>query len=446
MTHSRLPHHWVGVYHGWETYSTDPLPFLIELSPEKMKTHTLLIGATGCGKTNLLHHLIAQDIIFGHSFAVLDLRGDLVSAAIELCADRVDPEKVKIIDLREKERPFGFNPLYGAGEPYFRALNVLQAIATESESWGVQLAETLRNALLLLAEAQEPLTKLEAVLYDRAVRLSCLTVVRSESLLAFWQRYDDLSPERQASLAMPVLNKVSLLLSTSTLRRILGHSEPIDIRKHLDTKGSITLVSLAVDELHGSGRMMGNLLLSSICRDIFARVDQPESQRNPVRLYVDEFEHFGMSEFENILAEGRRFGFSLVLAHQTLAQLSPKMRSLILGNVGTKFVFRVGRDDAATLSKDLTGDGKLFDFTTFLRGQAVISQRGDIPFLIEVNEPIVRDVGALTPNAAAFRRDVFSFAPKMPDEDEPPQGGLAGARPSLPMPPTLKATEDWLCA
>ncbi len=448
-----LPNHWIGVDLRWNLMSDSPWNHLVSIPPSELKTHALLIGATGSGKTNLLHHLIAQDIAGGHSMVVLDLRGDLVSAALELCAGHVDPKLVKVFDLREKVRPFGFNPLSGKGEPYFRALSVLQAVATESASWGIQLSETLRNALLLLAETEEPLTQLEALLYDRMFRASCLERSNAESVTGFWQRYGDLSDEKQRALAMPVINKVSLLLSTDTLRRILGHTSPIDLASHLNTNGSILLVSLAVDELHGSGRMMGNLMLSSICREIFARVEVSERNRNPVRLFVDEFEHFGMAEFETILAEGRRFGLHLVLAHQTLAQLSPKMRSLILGNVGTKAVFRCGRDDCATLARDLFGDPKAYDFADLSVGQAVLWRRGREILEVEVNEPLLRDIGRLSAEAKEFRAHVHRFAGESVKPCSPPKPAIPRSpEPPKPHKPTPEKrvqltsdVEEWLC-
>lgn len=167
-----LPNHWIGVCKNWlDTCSSIP-EALVSVPPELLRTHAYTIGATGSGKTTVLHHFMNQDIALGHSLVVLDMRGDLVNAALELCAGRVPPEKIKLFDLREKERPTPFNPLFGAGEPFFRALNVLDVVKDESESFGVQLAETLRHSLLLLAENQEPLTNIEQLLMDETYRKS----------------------------------------------------------------------------------------------------------------------------------------------------------------------------------------------------------------------------------------------------------------------------------
>jgi DNA helicase HerA-like ATPase len=408
---STKPFHWIGIRKNLKRWA-DLEDTFVPLSLQALATHAYVIGATGSGKTTLLQHLIAQNILLGHAFIILDLRGDLVSLALELCAGRVDPRKVAIFDFREKERPLGFNPLSGAGEPYFRALAVLDAIATESESWGVQLAETLRFALLLLAESGMPLTVLERLFFEAAFRESLVRKAKDESVKGFWERYGNLSKDRQTNMATPVLNKVSLLLSTPSLKKTLGHPNPFDLGKHLNTHGSVTLISLAVDELHGAGRMMGNLLLASICREIFARVTIPESDRVPIQFFVDEFEHFNAKEFENLLAEGRRFRCSLILAHQTLAQLNTRVRSMIVNNVGVKAVFRIGHENSATMSKDLTGDAKALNLSNLPVGECMLWQRGQDLLRVMVNAPLVKNVGTRTPEAATYIEEIRALVPE----------------------------------
>ncbi len=430
-----VPRHWIGVRKHWQRICRSLGEALVSLPPEALETHGLVIGATGSGKTNLIHHLCAQDILRGHSVVVLDARGDLSIAILELAARaKVDPSRLTFLNLREKDRPTGFNPLSGDGEAYYRALCVLDAVAAESDSWGVQIAETLRNAVLLLAEAKGTLTELESLFYNPHSRRALMQRAYSENVLAFWQRYNQLSPDRQGALAGPVLNKVSMLFATETLRKVLGHFEPLDLARCVNTPGSIILVSLAVDELHSAGWMLGSIFLSSLCREIFSRTELAESQRVPVRVYVDEFEHFGMREFESILAEGRRFKCSAILAHQTLAQLTPKMRSMILGNVGVKVVFRAARHDADILCKDLTGNIKSFDLAAFKIGEALVWRRGEEPVHVEVNAPLIRDVGR--PSVAAQKllhairmrtplvREVPPQTPKddFPDEEPPSLG------------------------
>lgn len=96
----RFPTSWVGVEACWPLYSSDPCSHLVEVTPAQKAGHILCVGSTGSGKTVLLHHLISQDLDRGQSICVLDMRGDLVNAVLELCEGRVDPSLVKVIDLR----------------------------------------------------------------------------------------------------------------------------------------------------------------------------------------------------------------------------------------------------------------------------------------------------------------------------------------------------------
>jgi hypothetical protein len=401
---------WIGIEADWKNSGKHPVHHLVSLSQKELATHLHAIGKTGAGKTNFLHHLIAQDVLQGTSFVILDLRGDLVSAALSICAGRVPAEKVKIIDLREKKRPFGFNPLIGPGEPYFHALNVLDVVASESESWGVQLQETLRYALLALAEAQDHLPAIEKLFFDDCFRAMLLERVKSADVRSFWVRYGELEPEKQRSLASPVLNKVSGLFATANLRAMLADPAPIHLGQHLNTPGSVLLVSLAADEMHSIGRMMGSLVLGCLTREMFGRIDLPEGRRNPVRIYIDEFEHFGSRDFEVILAEGRRFGISLVLAHQTLSQLAPKLRSVILGNVGTKVCFQLGREDSTTMSLDFAHARAAIDFTKIPKGCAIVSRSGRPLAGVEINRPLFGSGRVLTQEGREFREDVFAHA------------------------------------
>ncbi len=84
----------------------------------------------------------------------------------------------------------------------------------------------------------------------------------------------------------------------------------------------------------------------------FSRSDIPQSQRVPFYLYIDEFQNFATESFAVILSEARKYRLSLIMAHQTLAQISAELRSLILGNTGMQVCFRVNRQDAQLLAKE----------------------------------------------------------------------------------------------
>jgi len=411
--------------------SGEPVSFPVS----DLARHTYLLGSTGCGKTSLILRLLERDIDAGHTVAVVDLRGDLVTGVLGLCLRLgVAPERVTLLDLRARDRVQGFNPLSGAGEPYIRALHVLGVIAEEAESWGVQLEETLRNALLLLAISGGRLTDLESVFFDPAFRSRCLAKADDESVLGFWERYSVLSEEKKRAWATPVLNKVTSLLAVPVLRRVLGHTANLDLGEVMSAKGQVLLVSLAVDELQRSSRMLGSLVVSAISREMMARVNVPEKARNPVRLYVDEFENMASESFEGLIAEGRRFGLTLVLSHQTLSQLPSRLRSVVRNNVGLQVLFQCGFEDAQSLRRELPSELDLEDLRSLAVGQAAVMRRDGTAELVQFAAP----AKPASPRAVEAYRDRIARLIPQALECEPPRQPCAKPK------RRNEAVEEWL--
>jgi hypothetical protein len=345
-------------------YNLDANPLSGRLEPvfladSSRRKHLYAIGSTGCGKTNLLLKLIESDIGIGRSLCVIDLRGDLVDRILLRLATTRNPDsladRLLLLDLRDPEHVVGFNPLAGDGDAYSRAFHVLAVLRKQAESWGVQLEETLRNALLVLAEAGWSLLELEPLLTDPTFRAQALSMVTDGQVLSFFRRYERLSPERQQAFVLPTLNKVTPLLGIPALRNLLSaRQSAFSFRRLLDeTPGAVILVALAVDRLHEAAHLVGGLLVSALQNSVMARVDQPEAARVPVHLYIDEFETMASDRFESIIAEGRRFAIGLCLSHQNVSQLPARLKHVIRNNVHAQFLFQTGALDAAELAAEV---------------------------------------------------------------------------------------------
>jgi len=84
-----------------------------------------------------------------------------------------------------------------------------------------------------------------------------------------------------------------------------------------------------------------------------SRENLPYSERKPFYFYVDEFQNYATFSFAEILSEARKYGLSLTLAHQNLAQLDSKLRDIILSNAKNFILFRLDRKDAELMVKYL---------------------------------------------------------------------------------------------
>ena len=324
--------------------------------------HMYVVGATGSGKTKFLESLIRQDIDARQGLGVIDPHGDLID---DLCAylavtglkqDEVFlREGIVLIDMTNPHSTVAFNPIeqlpgIPAGEQAAELISSFRRIW--ADSWGVRMEDLLRNSLIALSEAQLSLVSLPRFLTDTTFRKSVTVHLSHPIAKDYFERFERLSDRNRLTWAEPVLNKINALLANDRVRQLLAapHST-INLREVMDS-GKILLVKLDKGRLKDSADLIGSLILSKLQLAAFSRSDIPAWQRRPFYLYVDEFQNFASASFGVLLSEARKYGLSLVMAHQTLAQVPGEIQSLILGNIGIQVVFRVNRSDAEKLAKE----------------------------------------------------------------------------------------------
>ena len=219
------------------------------------------------------------------------------------------------------------------------------------EFWGPRLEHVLRNAVLAVAEdPRATLLLVYRFLTDDKCRDKLVERVRDPVVRTFWTReFPDYGKNLQAAATAPVLNKLGAFVSTPIVRNIVGQVRSrVDLRSLMDDSG-VLLANLGTGQLgEDAAHLFGGLLLSAIQ---LAAAGRPQG-RPPFIVYVDEFQHFVNEALATMLAESRKFGLGLVLAHQYLGQLPPGLRAAVRGNVGSLVAFRLGAVDAEELAAE----------------------------------------------------------------------------------------------
>jgi hypothetical protein len=335
---------------------------MAKIAERDRATHMYVIGATGSGKTKFLEFLIQQDIEKGNGFGIIDPHGDLIEDVKGFLAcyhhnykDKEIFDRVVLIDPTDPEFTVTFNPLERLPNVSVaeQASEFVAAFKkTWDDSWGVRMEDLLRNSLIALGEAGLTLTQLPAFLTRRALRRAVLEKVTHPVAKEYFQMFETLTDRGQVSWMAPVMTRVNAFFANERIRQIFSSPQSsFDLRKIMD-EGKILLVNLDKGKLKGSADLLGSLLLAKIQMAAFSRSDIPQHRRRPFYLYVDEFQNFASDSFMVFLSEARKYGLSLIMAHQTLAQIPEELRSLILGNAGIQVYFRVNRKDAQLLAKE----------------------------------------------------------------------------------------------
>jgi hypothetical protein len=346
---------------GWY-YSENKNEFqMAKIGQKDRATHLYVIGASGSGKTKFLEYLILQDIEKGNGFGVIDPHGDLIEdikgiLSLHYAASDEDiAEKVVLIDPTNPEFTVTFNPLeklpgVSISEQANELIGSFRRIW--AEAWGVRMEDLMRNSLIALGEAELTLADLPAFLTNRAFRRNVLIDVNHPLVQDYFTRFNTMTDRAQITWIEPVMNKINAFLADERIRQMFFSTKSsFNMREVMDKK-KMLLVKLDKGKLKDAADLLGSLLMAKIQIAAFSRSDIPQSKRVPFYLYIDEFQNFATESFSVILSEARKYGLSLIMAHQTLAQISAELRSLILGNIGMQVCFRVNRQDAQLLAKE----------------------------------------------------------------------------------------------
>ncbi len=344
----------------------------VTFSLEDRLKHTHIIGATGTGKSTLIANLIAQDIEKGMGIVLFDPHGDLVEDIIALI-----PEKrlgdVILVDPSDIEYPVGLNILQATSdiEKEMLSSDLVASFRRFATSWGDQMNAVFGNAILAILESTQggTLHDLRRFLIEREYRYTFLKTVTDPSVIYYWQKE---FPLLKSTSIGPILTRLDTFLRPRSIRNMVAQQKGLDFEALLN-ENKIVLLKLS-QGLIGieNSFLLGALILSKIHQAILRR--QQQANRNPVFLYLDEFQNFITPSIKEMLSGIRKYNVGLTVSHQDLQQLQREDGELlnsVLGNVNTRIVFRVGEPDAKKLQEGFSG----FDYTDLQnlgRGEAVI--------------------------------------------------------------------------
>lgn len=339
--------------------------------------HVHVIGRTGVGKSVFLEGLALGVARQGMGLALIDPHGDLAERVL----DRLPRERTNDVVLLEAwnaDRPIGWNPL-AHDDPRERPLIASGVVGTFkkvfAESWGPRLEHILRNTILALLEMPDA-TLLGALrlLVDAPFRERVVARVRDPLVRFFWQReFAAYPPSFLAEVIAPVQNKIAAVLTSPHLRAILGQRRSTVTAVEILRERRIFVADLSKGRIgEDASALLGAALVTSFQLAAYRRASTPAAERHPLVLVVDEVQNFVTESFAGLLAEARKYGLGLVVAHQHLSQLDEELRSALLGNCGTLVTFRVGAEDAEVLAREFAPELSASDLVRLDRYQVAL--------------------------------------------------------------------------
>jgi hypothetical protein len=167
-----------------------------------------------------------------------------------------------------------------------------------------------------------------------------------------WQWFTNLQTRDQATVIAPLLNKVRQFTARPSIRAIVGQATPAISMHAVMEQNKILLVHIPKGLIgHETAQLLGCMVLTSLWQATAQRVALAPAERTPFGLYVDEVQDFAASPvpWEEMFAQGRKYGLALTVAHQNLGQLPKELREVVLANARSKAEFALSASDAKSL-------------------------------------------------------------------------------------------------
>jgi len=330
---------------------------IVSIPESQRMRHMHVIGATGTGKSTLLLNLIHQDITFGNGLAILDPHGDLIESILTFIPESRKNDVV-IIDPFDSEYPVASNILHAKTdiEKELISSDLVALFRRFSTSWGDQMNSVFANAILAFVESSQggTLGDLRRFLIEKSYRDSFMQTVQDEEIIYYWQKE---FPLLKSSSIGPILTKLDAFLRPRVIRNMVNQKQSLPIAEFMDSK-KIVLIKLSQGLIGAENSyLLGALLVSKIHQAAMARQLQSKDTRIPFYLYIDEFQHFITPSMSDILSGARKFQLGLVLAHQSMEQVSKydsELAHSLLANAGTRICFRLGNADAKKMEEGLS--------------------------------------------------------------------------------------------
>jgi hypothetical protein len=283
----------------------------------------------------------------------------------------------------------GFNPLEPIKGIYLERLawfltDVIIKIWKLDTSSGPRMLRLITYSFLILAECGLSLVDLPRFLNDSAWRESLIARTRHREAADYFHHEFPTKEGAVHQWITPVINKIGPLIFDPDVRLMLGTKSTINFRRILDEK-QILLVNLSKGILgEGNSAILGAFIVAHLQQAALSRADS--RHRDLFFLYLDEFQNYTTDNIKDILSESRKYGLSLILAHQYLDQLAVDLRGAVLNTPSILTCFRLGYHDASVLAREIFPPGFLQETRYELDMVRIARQR--VPILQEQSVPL----------------------------------------------------------
>ncbi len=314
----------------------------LNIPEEFLRNHTLILGKTGSGKSNLLAHLIDLYESAGKTVIVFDSHGELWKYGNK------DASIISLSPIFDGNTGYlnfnlmGVLPYKNTSERVINedlVIYTLKDIFSNEETfshgtWGprIEMVFTIIPRLMLKYKMLPTISDMLSVLLNYLVRKDFASSLEKDEKIQFYsifnQGYDFISSS---------VNKIIPLLSGDVSKH--AFSSRTDFYDLSKLRGTLYVDLSPEHSSMAISKPFGIMLLYKIWNNILL------GRMKDVVLVIDEFQTFSPFLTQRIVNEGRKFGLWLTAATQSFSSLNLAVREALKTNIHNFFLFQLSPED-----------------------------------------------------------------------------------------------------
>jgi conjugal transfer pilus assembly protein TraD len=314
-------------------------------------SHTLVVGATGSGKTVSEAWIAGRLIEQGHGAVVIDPKGDaMLRNELAAAAAR---ENATFLEWTP-DGPLAYNP-YATGTDTEIADKALSGEQFTEPHYLRQAQRYIGHAVRVMQAAGVPVTPVSLMAHMDPRQLEATTRNAPEAFAVEAQAYLDSLSDRQQRDLTGVRDRLSIL-AESDVREWL---DPLTDNL-LDIHQAVRERAVVYFRLDADRRpLLAGMLAAAIVSDLVTLVARLQTHPLPTVVMIDEFSAIAADQVARLFGRARSAGVSLILGTQELADLKNTgdgaLREQTLGNVETVIAHRQNVPESAELTAAIAG-------------------------------------------------------------------------------------------
>ncbi len=345
----------------------------VRLSEDEVRTHCVLLGATGSGKTETIKNIAGNLGDLGWSVIMLDLKEDTAPGGLrDFCATYATTHALRYqeLTLSNQENAYWFNPLLGM--TLDEAINTILSLQTFDDGYWQSINRTMIGQVCTLffdAHEVDPQRFPPPDMYTigRLLRQQNLPQVTREMRAIVLSSKPDRHEDDFSSLAKP--SDADRQSAAGLGARIVNMFEsqagrvvlrPGDARQAMDVCGGgfvyVGLNTLGLSEL---ARVVSTSALLRLAAYAGARTTGAHrGEIQPTAVIIDEANWIDRPQVKNLLARARSAGIAVFLCTQGPTDWIDEAGNdwdTITQNTNVSIVMRQGNEVTAEMCADLIG-------------------------------------------------------------------------------------------